>query len=139
MQRSRVARAAIGAADILQAEQQVYAAACREKVARRSKFDVVELWADQANVTRLASRFGLVAAQPFGLRYGVRINADDAGVWAFVYLCAPLLLIMAVPCTVWSILNWNINYLFRRKELLTRQAKEKHQIFIRCGRGQTPA
>jgi hypothetical protein len=126
--RSRIASAAAEAADILPTEQRIYASVCKRKVSTRSRIDVVELWADMANITRRASKFGLVASQPFGFRYDVTIRPNDPDVWSFVHMCDPLLIVMAVPCTVWSTLNWNINYLFRRRELIAKQEKELHQI-----------
>ena len=124
----RVADATKTAAEILDTEQKVYASVCRGKVRNRCRVDVAELWADQAEITRQCHRFGLRGVQPFGLRYGTRISRDDQAVWDFIKLFVPLLVIMAVPCTVWSILNWNLNYAWRRNELLSRQQKERHQI-----------
>ena len=106
----------------------VYAAVCRNAARNRTRIDIAEFWADHAEISRLAHKFGLLAVQPFGIRYQTFIKPNDVDVKDFVLMFKPLLTICSVPCTAWSTLNWNCNYARRRDELRGHQEKVRHQV-----------
>ena len=76
-QRLRLLHEVEQAIECLETEHRVYNAAIKYHKKYEQKFDLVELCADEANVTQRADVWGLRAGQPVGLRYGWEIKKND--------------------------------------------------------------
>ena len=81
--------------------------------------DLMEVFAGKARLTDMAAKFGLSATQPFDLLYDIDLKTPEGIklVKKAVKKLKPLLLMVAWPCTVWSLFNRNLNYTHRLEEL----------------------
>ena len=98
-----------------------------------SLVDLLEVYAGTANVTSRASYFGLRTLQPVDLNNGFDLTRpeDQATVMRAVRSLRPLLLLVAWPCTVWSVMNENCNYSHRLDDL--EKLREEQRVLVRFG------
>ena len=81
--------------------------------------DLIEVFAGKARVSELAPQFGLSATQPFDLTFDIDLKTKHGIdlLKGAVRQLKPLLLLVAWPCTYWSLFNRNLNYSHRLDEL----------------------
>ena len=100
----------------------------------RSKVDILETFAGQANISRRSGQFGLSAAAPIDYATGwdLQKTAHQQEVeWQLDQL-KPLILIQGIDCRDWCILQDNTNYVRRKILLLMRRAKARRLLKKVC-------
>ena len=83
------------------------------------KLDLMEVFSGRGRLTSTADRYGLNALQPIDTNEGFDLTTKEGKSITMHALrqFKPLLLVVAWPCTVWSIMNENSNYSERPEEL----------------------
>ena len=112
----RLANTMNTSAQVLTVEHQIYADLPPAKDV--PKFDIMELFAGEAEITQLAHRYGLRACQPFDILYGLDLKKPEIKrTWREAQdKFNPLLLVVETECTHWNIMNENLNYTSRGRE-----------------------
>ena len=89
--------------------------------------DVMEVFANRARVSELAPRFGLSAVQPIDKVYDFDLYTKDGiqTLWSAIQRLRPLLIIIAWPCTEWSLFNQNMNYSYRLEVLEEKRQEQR--------------
>lgn len=88
--------------------------------------DLMEVFAGRARVSELAHHYGLSSSQPFDKTFGIDLKSAS-GIKLLkgaVRKLKPLLLLVAWPCTFWSLFNENMNY-SQRLEVLESLREEE--------------
>ena len=94
-------------AQVLTVEHQIYADLPPAKDI--PKFDIMELFAGEAEITQLAHRYGLRACQPFDILYGLDLKKPETKrTWREAQ--------DKFKCTHCNIMNENLNYTSRGRE-----------------------
>ncbi|CAK8994745.1 Pentatricopeptide repeat-containing protein [Durusdinium trenchii] len=93
----------------------------------RSKVDILETFAGQANTSRRSGQFGLSAAAPIDYATGWDLQKT-----AHLDQLKPLILIQGIDCRDWCILQDNTNYVRRKILLLMRRAKARRLLKKVC-------
>ena len=115
---------------VYEVDNRVYAAACKDLVGPQRRGDLWAIFAGEAAFTREALAQNLSVFQPLDSLFGTVLTARSvveikrvllrgAGIW---------LAVIAFPCTLWSILNWNCNYVSNREQLLRLQEAEEWTV-----------
>ena len=95
------------------------------------KIDLMELFAGRARVTYMANKYGLSALQPIDQNVGINLDTNEGKMFTIHALqqFKPLLLLVAWPCTWWSLMNENCNYSYRLDEL--EQFRQQQRPMVR--------
>ena len=111
-------------------EQRVYQKAASDNARSAPKTHIWEIFAGTAQITKQALDMGLSAYQPIDSRYGETLTKTSTR--EILEVLRPprgvLLTCLEFPCTLWSILNWNCNYVDDRELLLSLQEGVKWQV-----------
>ena len=88
------------------------------RVLRRCKADLLEVYGGHANITRYAQKVGLRALQPVDKIYGINLSTRDdfQQFRQLVRRHRPFLTVFEPECRLWSTLT-NLNYYWRPEEL----------------------
>ena len=91
------------------------------------KIDLMEVFSGRGRLTASAHRYGLNALQPIDSNEGFDLTTYEGKCITMHALSQfkPLLLVVAWPCTVWSIMNENSNYSHRPEELAALRQHER--------------
>ena len=91
------------------------------------KIDLMEVFSGRGRLTSSAHRYGLNALQPIDSNEGFDLTTHEGKCITMHALSQfkPLLLVVAWPCTVWSIMNENSNYSNRPEELAALRQQER--------------
>ena len=92
-----------------------------------TKVDILETFAGQANISRRATSFGMKAAFPIDYNTGfdLAVEQDQDAVDKMLQRFKPLVLIQALDCKDWCLLQDNVNYVRRKILLLMRRRKAR--------------
>ena len=92
-----------------------------------TKVDILETFAGQANISRRANSFGIKAAYPIDYNTGfdLALEQDQQAVDRMLVRFKPLVLIQALDCKDWCLLQDNVNYVRRKILLLMRRRKAR--------------
>ena len=99
---------------------------------RHFKFDFIEIFGGTSMVSiRGATLWRMKVLQPIDIRFGIDLRKRAMRRWLLKLLqkTNPRLAMVEYPCTVWSILQSNVNYLGREEEL--KQLREADRPFLR--------
>ena len=129
----RLANTMNTSAQVLTVEHQIYADLPPAKDV--PKFDIMELFAGEAEITQLAHRYGLRACQPFDILYGLDLKKPEIKrTWREAQdKFNPLLLVVETECTHWNIMNENLNYTSRGREETLDQLRRDDRPLDRLG------
>ena len=112
----------------LTVEQQCYATGCKSANRRiRWKLHVLEVFSGSAHISHQAvNKWGLRVGTPIDICNGFDLSSKmcQEHVWKYVQTNRPLVTVLGVPCTVWSIFNENMNY--RAKDRLSELMRARH-------------
>ena len=87
----------------------------------------MEVFSGRGRLTSSAHRYGLNALQPIDANEGFDLTTQEGKSITMhaLFQFKPLLLVVAWPCTVWSIMNENSNYSHRPEELELLRREER--------------
>ena len=99
----------------------------------RTRVDVMETFAGQANISKQAGRFGLKAAHPVDYNTGFDLaqEQDQEAVQDAIQQLCPLVLIQGIDCRDWCLLQDNVNYI-RRKILLLMRRRKARKVLVKA-------
>ena len=102
----------------------------KHKVTRRSRIDILETFAGQANITKRSHEFNLKAMRPIDYATGYDLNTTQhqQKVDFLIDTYEPLFLIQGIDCCDWCLLQDNVNYIRRKIALLMRRAKARKML-----------
>ena len=92
------------------------------------KFDIVEIFGGTSMVSaRGATLWRMKVMQPIDIRFGIDLRKRSMRRWLMRMLntANPRLALVEYPCTVWSILQKNVNYKDRPEELQALQERNR--------------
>lgn len=111
----------------LETEADTYEALAANHRSFRNKVDILETFAGNANISKSAVNFGLTAASPLDYNTGTDLSTVEGQDQCTRIRrgLRPLFLIQGIHCTPWLIMQENMNYNYRMKELEAIREQER--------------
>ena len=115
------------AVQVFLSEQQVTFQHASNHGRLKTKVDILETFAGQANISRQSGKLGLKAAHPVDYNTGFDLadERDQQTVSSAIQQLLPLVLIQGIDCKDWCLLQDNVNYVTRKILLLMRRRKAR--------------
>lgn len=115
------------AVQVFLSEQQVTFQHASNHGRLKTKVDILETFAGQANISRQTGKLGLKAAHPVDYNTGFDLadERDQQTVSSAIQQLLPLVLIQGIDCKDWCLLQDNVNYVTRKILLLMRRRKAR--------------